>query len=388
MPEEKFIRKDPEIDEISLVGAGMNGVPIHMLKDKDDDEIIDILLEKDVIDEEDLEKVMIRRGTTETAQSQQYSPHAHEYTVRMNDEGGFMDGGTSRNDGHAHEISADSFNRGSTETTEGDHSHSLRLNKAKGDVGEDTGATARRLIQDLMDSGMTQEEIGDQVDRAAKTIANIMAEDIKNPPQSLIDKLRGISKSKAEGGSTVADQNDDDQKDQPEDDEPVTKDQDGSEDDVQKGDEDLRKELEQMRKRNEELAEQVEELSKTAQTEREKRLQKEYEELVKEDYKTLPGEVSENAKMLKEIDEKLSEDTADMVKEKLRTATEQLEQAGILEKEFGENGQEGGSAFDKATEKAKKLVEEGEFDSITKARARIWKTHPELAKQADKEGSR
>ena len=72
--------------------------------------------------------------------------------------------------------------------------------KAKGEEGKNTGGKARRMIQILMDAGMSQEQIGSGVDRSASVIGSILSGEIKNPPESLITSLRGVKAPK--DGST------------------------------------------------------------------------------------------------------------------------------------------------------------------------------------------
>lgn len=63
---------------------------------------------------------------------------------------------------------------------------------AKGEESDDTGSEARRLIEELMDAGMTQSEIGSRVDRDPDTISAIVNSEINNPPESLLEDLRNI----------------------------------------------------------------------------------------------------------------------------------------------------------------------------------------------------
>jgi len=62
----------------------------------------------------------------------------------------------------------------------------------KGDEGNNTGGTARRLIRQLMRDGMTQEEIGSRTNRSASTIGQILRGEIDNPPEELIAALRRL----------------------------------------------------------------------------------------------------------------------------------------------------------------------------------------------------
>ena len=66
---------------------------------------------------------------------------------------------------------------------------------AKLETGKNTGGTARKIIRDL-DKSITQAAIGRQAQRSSSTIGQIKNGGIKNPPESLIKKLRNVKKPK------------------------------------------------------------------------------------------------------------------------------------------------------------------------------------------------
>jgi len=62
----------------------------------------------------------------------------------------------------------------------------------KGETGKNTGGAARKEIERLQRGGMSLKEIGERAGRSASTISQIKQGTIKNPPESLIKKLRSI----------------------------------------------------------------------------------------------------------------------------------------------------------------------------------------------------
>ena len=66
----------------------------------------------------------------------------------------------------------------------------------KGEAGKKTGGSARKHINAAQKKGLTNKEIGSKTNRSGSTIAKIDAGKIKNPPKSLIGKLKHASKTK------------------------------------------------------------------------------------------------------------------------------------------------------------------------------------------------
>lgn len=60
----------------------------------------------------------------------------------------------------------------------------------KGQPGKGTGAAARSQIRRLESAGLTQAQIGKAARRSASVISAIKSGAIKNPPESLVARLR------------------------------------------------------------------------------------------------------------------------------------------------------------------------------------------------------
>ncbi len=60
----------------------------------------------------------------------------------------------------------------------------------KGEEGENTGSQARKLVNKAQKKGLTNEEIGNKSNRDENTISQIDKGKIKNPPKSIIPKLK------------------------------------------------------------------------------------------------------------------------------------------------------------------------------------------------------
>lgn len=73
----------------------------------------------------------------------------------------------------------------------------------KGEAGKGTGGQVRKEIKRLRDAGMTVEEIGRRVDRSATTMNSIQNGEIKNPPKTLLDKLKKIPTPKPTAKATA-----------------------------------------------------------------------------------------------------------------------------------------------------------------------------------------
>ena len=65
----------------------------------------------------------------------------------------------------------------------------------KGEAGKKTGGSARKSINAAQKKGATNAEIGRKTNRSPSTIAKIDKGTIKNPPKSLIPKLKKAAKS-------------------------------------------------------------------------------------------------------------------------------------------------------------------------------------------------
>lgn len=63
----------------------------------------------------------------------------------------------------------------------------------KGQPGKSTGGKARRLINKAQES-LTNKQIGGKTNRSPNTISQIDRGSIKNPPASLLKKLKKIKK--------------------------------------------------------------------------------------------------------------------------------------------------------------------------------------------------
>jgi len=69
----------------------------------------------------------------------------------------------------------------------------------KGETGDNTGGAARKEIARLQKGGMSLREIGEKVDRSPSVMSQIKRGVIKNPPESLIKKLRSLKAESAYG---------------------------------------------------------------------------------------------------------------------------------------------------------------------------------------------
>ena len=67
----------------------------------------------------------------------------------------------------------------------------------KGTAGKKTGGTARSLINKAQAKGKTNTQIGKSTNRSGNTISQIDRGTIKNPPKSLIGKLKKTAGGKA-----------------------------------------------------------------------------------------------------------------------------------------------------------------------------------------------
>jgi len=65
----------------------------------------------------------------------------------------------------------------------------------KGDIGKNTGSEARSLINKAQKKGMSNSDIAKKTNRDETTISSIDTGEIKNPPESLIPKLRKAASS-------------------------------------------------------------------------------------------------------------------------------------------------------------------------------------------------
>lgn len=105
-------------------------------------------------------------------------------------------------------------------------------------------------------------------------------------------------------------------------------------------------------------------------------------------YGAVPLEKDVFASVLRKMQKELTEDEFSEVDKLLKAHVAQAEQ---LLKISGEDGGDdtNETAFNKATDLAKKLQEEdaGNYPTLEKARAEIWKRHPELQKQYNAERS-
>lgn len=142
---------------------------------------------------------------------------------------------------------------------------------------------------------------------------------------------------------------------------------------------DLPEDVEKQLERLEELQKKQEQTEEELQKERERRIRKEYIEKARTDFDVVAKEADELGPVLKEIDENLSEETAEEVKSLIKTGYEQAEQAGLFEKAGTPAGQS--DAASEVEKKVEEKMEKGDYDSEAAARADVWSENPELAEK-------
>lgn len=187
-----------------------------------------------------------------------------------------------------------------------------------------------------------------------------------------IEESDDTSKSTQKGGQQLADKDE-----QTPEEEEVEKDEETSEDEeVEKAEDDGQdKELVEIIEKQQD---QIDELQKQLEM-------KEYMQKAKSDeFSVLQGETEERAATLRAMDKQLGDEHAQRIRESLRAASKQVKESDLM-KSQGTNAQSNGSASAKVEEKAKQLVQDGEFENMTKAKAHVWKTHNELREQYEQE---
>ena len=278
------------------------------------------------------------------------------------------------------------------------------LEKQKFTPGKNTGAAAKRLIQGLMDSGMTQEEIGSKVDRSPGVISGILNGTIANPPEELISALRAIKKEdktmtdeeKAAAAKAEAEKvakAEEDEKDRgllrklaklfgagvEKDD-----DLDGLPDGVSvvlKAERAAAKvERDAAAEREKTLQEKIEKADKrVTDLETANRLSAAIQKCAK-DYGKLPGAADDFASVLMSIQDNCTKEDVEKLEAVLKSASTAIEKSDLFKQLSGKAGIQAGSAEEEMNGLADKMVEKADKGTLTREAAivEIAKSNPDL----------
>lgn len=135
---------------------------------------------------------------------------------------------------------------------------------------------------------------------------------------------------------------------------------------------------EQVEKRIAEAEKRADEALAKADVERKERLIAKCEAEAKDNYSRIPGDDVAKGKVLYEIDENLSEDTAKGLREMLSAANGLIEAGGITEEIGKGGGDKTQTNWDSLVAKANDLVSKGEFETREQAIDHIYSTEPDL----------
>lgn len=220
---------------------------------------------------------------------------------------------------------------------------------------------ARNIIEGLAEKNFDNESINFLDDE--QDMENAQDGDEENMDKEQTEQEESDN-SFSEGGSDImADQTDKEVKDSEEED--VAKE--SSSDDQQEIPEEIQEKLEK-----------YDELESKLEKEREQRLLKEYQETARKEYEDVSKSADELGPLLKEIDENLSDESADEVKSLIKAQAEQI-QKGELFEEQGSSAQGEVGQGDELEKRAEELMKErDDVDTKEKARAEAVRQDPSL----------
>lgn len=213
------------------------------------------------------------------------------------------------------------------------------------------------------------EKINDSQEETEKDMDEEI-EKTENDQDDIEESKEEKSNQSSEGGSDdVSDQTQEEEKGLEEEEKSENEESSSEESDLLKeyDEDELREALEKAQKADE-LEEQLDEVTDQVKKERDLRKQKEYEEIAKSEFDAVTKSADELGPIIREVDEKLDEDTAEEVKSLIKTGYEQAKEAGLY-KEYGSaaKGDVSKSNFEQRVEEVRK---EQDID-IHKARSQV-----------------